>query len=143
MNAHESSLEEASRSRSGALKAGDRNQHDGTASNCARAATLSLVKATQEAGAGKGANSTEHEGTEREGAALEDEGAGGGEREGEDTCGSDGSDPEASTPKVYSVEAVFKEERQGRVPGGGTSAEEPVIRILAATAGQVDRGDEM
>ena len=103
MNAHESSLEEASCSRSGALKAGDRNQHDGTASNCARAATLSLVKAKQEAGAGKGANSTEHEGTEREEAALEDEGAGGGEREGaegEDACGCDGSEPEASKPKV-------------------------------------------
>ena len=102
--------------------------------------------AEQEDGAGKGANSTEHEGTEREEAALEDEGAGGGEREGaegEDTCGCDGSEPEASKPKVYSVEAVFKEERQGRVPGGGTSAEEPVIRILAARAGQVDRGDEM
>ena len=75
--------------------------------------------AEQEDGAGKGANSTEHEGTEREEAALEDEGAGGGEREGaegEDACGCDGSEPEASKPKVYSVEAVFNEERQGRVP---------------------------
>jgi hypothetical protein len=29
------------------------------------------------------------------------------------------------------------------VPGGGTTAEDPVMRILAARAGQVDRGDEM
>ena len=53
VNAHESSLEEESRSRSGTPKEGERNQHDGTASNCARAATLSVVKADGTAAAAR------------------------------------------------------------------------------------------
>ena len=53
VKAHEASLEEESRSRSGTPKEGERNQHDGTASNCARAATLSVVRVDGRAAAAR------------------------------------------------------------------------------------------
>ena len=53
VKAHESSLEEESRSRSGTPKEGERNQHDGTASNCARDATLATVRADGRAAAAR------------------------------------------------------------------------------------------
>ena len=54
VKAHEASLEESeSRSRSGTPKEGERNQHDGTASNCARDATLAIVRADGRAAAAR------------------------------------------------------------------------------------------
>ena len=54
VKAHEASLEEEeSRSRSGTPKEGERNQHDGTASNCARDATLAIVRADGRAAAAR------------------------------------------------------------------------------------------